>query len=45
ATDAGTTYVHDAITGAFLHTLNNPSPEIREFYGNSVSVSGNTAYL
>ena len=47
ATDAGSAYVFDATTGALLHTLNNPTPEIGDgfgssFNGNNVAISGNT---
>ena len=47
ATDAGSAYVFDATTGALLHTLNNPTPEIGDGFGgnwefNTLAISGNT---
>ena len=43
ATDAGSAYVFDAVTGGLLHTLNNPTPAMDDgFGGYSVAISGNT---
>ena len=47
ATDAGSAYVFNATTGALLHTLNNPTPEIGDGFGgnweyNTLAISGNT---
>ena len=32
----------DATSGALLHTLNNPTPAIEDWFGMSVAISGNT---
>ena len=42
ATDAGSAYVFDAVSGALLHTLNNPTPAVYELFGANVAISGNT---
>lgn len=39
-TDSGVAKVYDATTGAFQHTLKNPSPEASARFGWSVAVSG-----
>jgi hypothetical protein len=45
ATDAGTAYIFDAITGNLLHTLVNPTPENHDWFGASVAVSGNNVVV
>jgi hypothetical protein len=49
ATNSGQAYVFNATTGAFVGTLANPSPAASDYFGYSVSVSGNNivvgAYL
>jgi hypothetical protein len=41
ATDAGAAYIFDATTGNLLHTLADPTPEINDWFGYSVAISGN----
>ena len=45
ATDAGSAYIFDAVTGDLLWTLNNPTPEAGDQFGYSVAVSGNTVVV
>jgi len=45
ATNAGSAYLFDATTGNLLQTFNNPTPGLFEFFGNSVSVSGNNVLV
>jgi outer membrane protein assembly factor BamB len=45
AHDSGQAYVFDATTGALIATLANPSPSSFDFFGASVSVSGNTVVV
>ncbi|NQT12506.1 MAG: hypothetical protein HQ582_07150, partial [Planctomycetes bacterium] len=45
ATDAGSAYIYDAATGNLLHTLNNPAPASRDYFGYSVAVSGNMVVM
>src|SRR3989344_4418078 len=45
ATDAGSAYFFDATTGALLQTFNNPTPAEADFFGSSVSLSGNMALI
>ncbi len=45
ATDAGSAYVFDATTGALLHTLNNPTPAIEDYFGGGIAISGNTVVV
>jgi outer membrane protein assembly factor BamB len=45
ATDTGAAYIYDAITGSLLWTLNNPTPVDKDYFGNSVAVSGNTVVV
>jgi Ca2+-binding RTX toxin-like protein len=42
---AGRAYVFDATTGALITTLDNPASGTFDFFGNSVSVSGNTVVV
>lgn len=45
-TDAGSAYLFDAITGALLHTFNNPAPDYDgDHFGRSVSLSGNKVLI
>ena len=37
----GKVYIFDVTTGNLLHTLNNPNPSINDYFGNSISISGN----
>ncbi len=43
--NAGAAYIYDVTTGALLHTLNNPTPEIGDFYGRGVAITGNYAIV
>lgn len=45
ASDAGTAYVFDTMTGTFITTLTNPSPMFNDQFGVSVAVSGNVAVV
>jgi outer membrane protein assembly factor BamB len=45
APNAGSAYVFNASTGAFVATLNNPTPASDDYFGGSVAVSGNTAVV
>ncbi len=45
ASDSGTAYVFNATTGALIATLANPTPAANDFFGYSVSVSGNTVVV
>lgn len=40
ATQAGSVYIYD-ISGTLLHTINNPTPVDYDYFGSSVSLSGN----
>ena len=40
ATNAGSAYLYDASTGTLLQTFNNPTPQIDDWFGGSVSISG-----
>ena len=42
ALNAGSAYVFDAVSGNLLWTLNNPTPDVNEYFGYSVAISGNT---
>ena len=42
ATDAGSVYLFDAVTGSLLRTLNNPTPAAGDNFGYSLAVSGTT---
>ncbi len=41
ATDAGSIYIYDITTGGLLHTINNPTPGVGDFFGSSTDISGN----
>mgnify|MGYP000197477038 CR=1 FL=1 len=41
STNAGSAYLYDATTGTLLQTFNNPTPAVGDFFGYSVSLSGN----
>src|SRR5262249_44921930 len=45
ATDSGQAYVFNAVTGALVATLNNPSPATGDFFGYSVAISGNLVVI
>ncbi len=45
ASNSGQAYVFNAITGALITTLANPSPASSDYFGYSVSLSGNTAVV
>jgi len=45
ATDAGSAYVFDAVSGDLLRTLSSPSSAAYDFFGRSVAVSGNTVVV
>ena len=38
---AGTVYVFENSTGNLVYTINNPTPVAMDYFGNSVSISGN----
>jgi len=40
ATDSGKAYILNASTGALMHTLNNPNSISYDYFGESVSISG-----
>jgi hypothetical protein len=42
---AGQAYLFRASTGALLQTFNNPTPVVGDFFGNSVSVSGDNVVI
>ncbi len=41
ATFAGLIYIYDIPTGALLHTINNPTPDIGDFFGLRTTIDGN----
>jgi hypothetical protein len=45
AADSGQAYVFDATTGALIAILDNPTPARQDWFGYSVSVSGNTVVV
>ncbi|MFH1973798.1 MAG: thrombospondin type 3 repeat-containing protein [Patescibacteria group bacterium] len=45
ATNAGSAYLYDATTGALLHTFNNPTPAWEDYFGRSVSISGDKVLI
>jgi hypothetical protein len=45
ANNSGAAYLFDVITGALLHTLNNPTPADDDQFGYSVALSDNTALV
>src|SRR5678815_2658921 len=44
-TDSGRAYIYDAASGALLRTLENPTPVLNDFFGQTVSLSGNLALV
>ena len=44
-TNSGVAYLFDATTGALLQTFLNPTPEANDFFGISVSISGNNVLV
>ena len=40
ALSAGQAYVFDATTGSLLHTLDNPDPDVMEWFGEAVAIDG-----
>lgn len=45
ADNAGSAYIYDVSTGSLLHTINNPTPALNDYFGYSVSISGNYAIV
>jgi hypothetical protein len=45
ATSTGSAYIYDVTTGNLLHTINNPTPQLSDQFGQSVAISGNTAIV
>ncbi|CCI05054.1 Quinoprotein (fragment) [Microcystis aeruginosa PCC 9443] len=45
ASGAGSAYLFDTTTGNLLQTFNNPSPQLSDNFGNSVSLSGTLALI
>ncbi len=45
ATGAGSAYLFDTTTGNLLQTFNNPTPQINDQFGASVSLSGTSALI
>jgi hypothetical protein len=45
AFDAGSAYLFDAVSGTLLNTFENPTPELGDFFGSSVSISGNNVLI
>jgi len=45
ASDAGSAYVFDAVSGNLLRTLNNPTPIASDLFGISVAISGSTVVV
>ena len=45
STNTGSVYLYDATTGALLQTFNNPTPEASDYFGQSVSISGNKVLI
>ena len=46
--DSGKAYIFNVTTGALVHTLDNPNPDLgtnTDFFGKSVSISGNYAIV
>ena len=42
ASDAGALFIFDIPTGTLLHTINNPTPDVNENFGNNVQLEGDT---
>lgn len=45
ASNSGTAYIYDANTSALLHTINNPTPAVDDYFGKSAKISGNYAII
>lgn len=45
ALNAGSAYLFDATSGALLHHLTNPTPEVDDIFGLGVAISGNTVLV
>ena len=45
ATDAGSIYIYDISTGALLHTINNPTPETDDYFGQYTTIDGNNLII
>jgi len=45
ATNAGSAYIFDAVTGSLMVTLSNPSPESHNRFGHNVSIDGDFALV
>jgi len=43
--NSGRAYLFDAVSGNLLHTFDNPSPDPNDYFGNSVSVSGDRVLI
>jgi hypothetical protein len=43
--DTGAAYLYDITTGNLLHTYTNPSPAQDDYFGDSVSISGNLVLI
>ncbi len=41
APNAGSIYIYDISTGALLHTINNPTPEANDRFGENTTINGN----
>ena len=45
AGDAGSAYIYDLVSGALLHTINNPNPNSNDRFGDEVAIDGNIAAI
>lgn len=45
ATNAGSAYLFDAVSGSLLRTFNNPTPALDDWFGFSVAISGNNVLV
>lgn len=45
ATDAGSVYLFDSLTGNLLQTFNNPTPSNNDQFGWNIDIDGNTAII
>ncbi|MDZ4841147.1 MAG: Calx-beta domain-containing protein [Hyphomicrobium aestuarii] len=45
ALDAGSAYIFSISTGALLRTMNNPSPGINDYFGRTLSISGDNVVI
>lgn len=44
-TGSGRVYIFNSVTGALVHTINNPSPNTSDFFGETVAISDNYAIV